>query len=116
MSLLVRSLISNTICWLLGDQCGDPVGWPLAPDDVNSPLRDQVGAIAGTGEPAVPGPLSENETPRRDRLGTRSSSGKARHQFTVVDAGEQSGPIQDHLPWLVTHEARLVQRRFDRLQ
>ena len=52
----------------------------------------------------------------RDRLGTRSSSGKARHQFTVVDAGEQSGPIQDHLPWLVTHEARLVQRRFDRLQ
>src|SRR5438876_8988614 len=28
----------------------------------HSQLGDQVGAIAGTGEPAVPGPLSENET------------------------------------------------------
>ena len=52
-----------------------------------STLGDQVGAIAGTGEPAVPGPLSENEIPRPDRLGTGSNSGKARHQFAVVDAG-----------------------------
>ena len=36
----------------------------------NSTLGDQVGTIAGTSEPAVPGPLSENETPRPERLGT----------------------------------------------
>jgi hypothetical protein len=45
--------------------------WPV--------FSDQVGAIAGTGEPAVPGPLSESETPRRDRLDAGSNSGKARH-------------------------------------
>ena len=97
--------------------------WTCASGDIRkridrSTLRDQVGAIAGTGEPAVPGPLSENETPRPDRLGTGSNFGKTRHQFAVVDAGRTiricPKIIFANAGRLVSHEA--VQRRFDRLQ
>jgi hypothetical protein len=74
-------------------------------------LRDQAGTIAGTGEAAVPGPLSENETLRPERLGTGSKSRVTRHQSAVVDGRANNQDLSKIIfPYagrLVTNEASL---------